>query len=78
MDHVNIYELNMEERQGNNIGELPSSLIEALEELENDNLIKNALGEEIYTAFIRAKMEEWKNYSTYVTDWEVKNYLESE
>ena len=77
MDHVNIYELNLEERQGNNIGELPSSLIEALEELENDNLIKNALGEEIYTAFIRARMEEWKNYSTYVTDWEVKNYLES-
>lgn len=77
MDHVNIYELNLEERQGNNIGELPSSLIEALEELENDNLIKNALGEEIYTAFMRAKMEEWKNYSTYVTDWEVKNYLES-
>jgi len=77
MDHVNIYELNLEERQGNNIGELPSSLIEAMKELENDDVIKNALGEEIYTAFMRAKMEEWKNYSTYVTDWEVKNYLES-
>jgi len=77
MDHVNIYELNLEERQGNNIGELPSSLIEAMKELENDDVIKNALGEEIYTAFMRAKMEEWKNYSTNVTDWEVKNYLES-
>ena len=77
MDHVNIYELNLEERQGNNIGELPSSLIEAMKELENDDVIKNALGEEIYTAFMRARMEEWKNYSAYVTDWEVKNYLES-
>jgi len=45
--------------------------------LDHDEVLKNALGDEIYTAFRRAKLEEWDEYRIHVTDWEVENYLES-
>jgi glutamine synthetase len=51
--------------------------LEALEALDNDTVLKNALGEEIYTAFRRAKLEEWDDFRIHVTDWEVEKYLES-
>ena len=59
--------------QSKGITELPSSLLEALEALDNDTVLKNALGEEIYTAFRRAKLEEWDDFRIHVTDWKLKN-----
>ena len=56
--------------------ELPGSLAEALEDLDKDQVIKDALGEIIYSAFTRAKWAEWEEYITRVTDWEVERYLE--
>lgn len=77
MNNVNIYELSLEDRKNNGIQELPGSLAEALEELDKDEVLKNALGDEIYGAFRRAKLEEWEDYRIHVTDWEVQNFLES-
>lgn len=77
MNNVNIYNLSEEERKAKAIDALPSSLDEALDELHADDVIKNALGEEIYTAFRRAKLEEWEDFRIHVTDWEVGQYLES-
>ena len=77
LNNVNIYKLSEEERKAENIEELPSSLSEALSELDNDDVLKNALGTEIYTAFRRAKLEECEDYRIHVTDWEVEKYLES-
>ena len=77
LNNVNIYELSFEERKAKDIRELPGSLLEALNELDHDEVLKNALGDEIYTAFRRAKLEEWDEYRIHVTDWEVENYLES-
>jgi glutamine synthetase len=51
--------------------------MEALENLDKDTVLKDALGEEIYTAFRRAKLEEWEDFRINVTDWEVEKYLES-
>jgi len=76
LNHVNIYELTAEERREMGIRELPGSLYEALQELENDEVVKSALGSEMYEAFMRAKMEEWEDYRIKVTDWEVERYLE--
>jgi glutamine synthetase len=73
---VNVYELNMEERRVLGVNELPGSLGEALQELESDAVIKDALGAVIYEAFTRAKLEEIEEYHTKVTDWEVERYLE--
>ncbi|MFZ2097689.1 MAG: type I glutamate--ammonia ligase [Anaerolineales bacterium] len=73
---VNVYELNMEERKVLGVNELPGSLGEALQELESDAVIKDALGAVIYEAFTRAKLEEIEEYHIKVTDWEVERYLE--
>ena len=53
---------------------LPSNLKEALNELQKDLVIKEALGD-IYESYKKAKTLEWEEYSAMVHDWEVKKYI---
>ena len=76
-NNVNVYELTREERKDMQIVELPASLREALFELEGDTVLKNALGREIFEAFMRAKWAEWDDYRLNVMDWELSRYLET-
>ena len=54
---------------------LPGSLREALDELEKDAVVQEALGPHIYERFMDAKMQEWDEYSSQVTRWELERYL---
>ena len=54
---------------------LPLSLGEALDELEKDQVIRTALGPQIYETFILAKRLEWDDYRLEVTPWELEKYL---
>ena len=74
---MNIFELTVEERAEKGIEEMPGSLKEALGALENDSIVKNALGESIYDSFKRAKEWEWEENRIRVMDWEVERYLET-
>ena len=76
LNNVNLYQLTKDERTKMGVGELPGSLAEALTELENDEVLKNALGATIFDAFTRAKWEEWDEFRLHVTDFEVERYLE--
>jgi glutamine synthetase len=76
LNNVNLYHLDAEERRKMGVGELPGSLAEALVELDRDEVLKAALGETIYAAFVRAKWAEWDEFRIHVTDWEVERYLE--
>ncbi len=58
------------------IRELPGTLGEALEELERDEVIREALGDHIFSRFVEAKRTEWDEYRMQVSDWEVERYLE--
>ena len=58
------------------IKELPGTLGDALEELENDQVICDALGDHVLSHFLEAKRAEWDQYRTQVSDWEVERYLE--
>jgi len=77
VNNLNIYEMEKHELQERGIRQLPGSLEEALRELEGNSVIKDILGVEAYTAFTRAKQEEWDEYRTRVMDWEVEYYLET-
>ena len=44
--------------------------------LTEDEVVKVALGEHIYTSFLEAKRIEWASYATFVSQWEVDNYLD--
>ena len=72
----NLFILSSEERIRRGIESLPGNLMEALTELSRDELVKNTLGEHIYTSFMRAKVMEWDSYRQQVTPWELERYLE--
>jgi len=71
----NIWEMSHREKRRLRIDDLPHDLNEALDELEKDDVIIAALGSHIATNFIEAKRQEWRDYITQVTRWEVDNYL---
>ncbi len=77
LNEINVYHLTREERQEKDIDELPGSLAEALQMLDRDSVLKDALGPVIYESFKRAKWSEVEEYRTRVTDWEVSRYLET-
>jgi len=54
---------------------LPTSLGEALEELQRDELIAAALGPHIFERFLEAKTQEWDEYRMHVSQWELQRYL---
>ena len=54
---------------------LPGSLNQALNALEEDKVIQDALGTHTYDNFISAKRQEWEEYRLVVTDWELDKYL---
>jgi glutamine synthetase len=54
---------------------LPGSLAEAVNELEKDEVMKEALGTHIFERFISAKRSEWEDYRLEVTPWELDKYL---
>ena len=71
----NLYEVSEAELKAEGIGFLPTNLSEALDELEQDEVIKAALGREYAEYYIQVKRDEWKSYHDSVSHWEVENYL---
>ncbi|MFZ5626616.1 MAG: type I glutamate--ammonia ligase [Bacillota bacterium] len=71
----NIYDMTEEERIAEGIASLPGSLQEALEEMKKSELVREALGEHIFSKYVEAKTAEWDDYRTKVTQWELDNYL---
>lgn len=71
----NLYEMPEQELAQRNIGFLPSSLAEALEAFDADELLKETLGREFSTNYLRAKREEWRQYNQSVSAWEIDQYL---
>ena len=62
---------------GKGIRELPGTLGAALDELEADEVIREALGAHVYSHFVAAKRQEWDEYRTQVSDWEIERYLDA-
>jgi glutamine synthetase len=71
----NVFEITPEERRKRGIGTLPGSLAEAIQLAEGSEIVRKALGEHVFHAFIQNKKMEWDNYRAQVTDYELKNYL---
>jgi glutamine synthetase len=54
---------------------LPGSLGQALIELQNDEVIAEAIGPHVLERFVEAKIQEWEEYRTFVSKWELDKYL---
>ena len=71
----NIYEMTPGERRAAGIENMPADLKEAVDCLVADEFLCSVLGEHITTTYVEAKMKEWENYTTRVSQWEIDEYL---
>jgi glutamine synthetase len=55
---------------------LPATLGEALEELNWDPVVREALGQPIFERFLAAKEQEWTSFGRHISSWELDKYLE--
>lgn len=72
---TNIFEMNELQRKEAGIDSLPGSLKDAVDELSHSELAKEVLGAHIFDKYIEAKNNEWDNYRTKISQWEVDEYL---
>jgi len=71
----NVYEMSEDERARRGIIVLPASLLEAIQITEKSELVRKALGDHVFNAFIQNKKIEWNQYRSQVTEYELKKYL---
>jgi glutamine synthetase len=62
-------------RRERGITELPGSLAEAIVTMENSELVRETLGDELFEFFLRNKRAEWAAYRRQVTPFEIDRYL---
>lgn len=55
---------------------LPSTLLDALRLLEKNKQLRAELGGEVIDAYIKLKMQEWREYTTHLSEWERQNTLD--
>jgi glutamine synthetase len=71
----NIYEMSEEERRAAGIESLPEDLYDAIRAAEKSEVLREALGEHVTDYLLRNKREEWDEYKSYVTPFELDRYL---
>ena len=69
----NIYEAIAE---GKDVQRIPTTLGEALDALEADEVVKAALPGDMYRVFTHYKRDEWIRFISTVSDWDLKEYLD--
>ncbi len=70
----NVYEFGFNKLEKSQIGLLPESLGKAIESLEKDKLLTNLLGP-AKKRYVEIKREEWHQFLSQVTQWEIKRFL---
>jgi glutamine synthetase len=75
-NNTNLYEWSSEQLKEAGIKVLPQNLNEALDALEDDRVLTEAIGADLAQEFLRLKRMEWVEYQRHVSSWEVERYLE--
>ncbi|MFP4071246.1 MAG: glutamine synthetase family protein [Desulfovibrionales bacterium] len=70
-----IFEMTPARMKELDIDSLPGSLYEAVDLLSRSEMVKEALGEHIFTKFIENKIIEWDQFRTHVSQYEIDKYL---
>lgn len=72
----NIFSMSGREKKRLKISTLPDSLCAALDCMEKDEVIKDALGEHVFNHFLLNKRREWEQYIQVIHPWEIDRYLD--
>ena len=70
-----VYHMSEADRTAAGIKSLPGSLKDALQLAEMSPLVREALGDHVFEAFIVNKRKEWDDYRMNVSQWELERYL---
>ncbi|KAB1194790.1 type I glutamate--ammonia ligase [Haloferax sp. MBLA0076] len=73
----NIYDFDEAKREEYGIETLPKDLGAAVDALEEDEVIQEALGDHVFEKFVEAKRSEFQDYLVSVSEWELDRYLET-
>ena len=71
----NIFHMSPEERDKLGIESLPNSLEEAIRVAENSDLLKETLGDHVFTNLLANKRVEWEAYRIHVGEFEIDKYM---
>ncbi len=71
----NVFKMSEEERSHRQIAPLPSTLLQALEKMEQDAFMQEVLGADVCHLYAQARKKEWQAYAGQVTPWEIGQYL---
>lgn len=71
----NIFAMDEETIVKRGIKHLPMTLNEAIQELKADELMKETLGEHVFSQYVAGKQAEWDLYHSHVSQWESDTYL---
>jgi glutamine synthetase len=72
----NIFKMSSREKARMKIVQLPSNLSEALQHLEKDEVMREALGAHVFEHFLFNKRREWEEYIKVIHQWEIDRYLD--
>ena len=65
-----------EGRPGRGFRRLPNYLLDAVRAFDRNAVLKDALGAEFSSAYVKLKMQEWDAYSRHLSDWERETSLD--
>jgi glutamine synthetase len=71
----NLYVVPETELKSDGIELLPTSLTEALDHFERDEVLREAVGHDFSEMYLRAKRDEWTAYHRTISQWELDNYI---
>jgi glutamine synthetase len=69
------YKMTEDELAALGVHRLPRTLGEAVTAFEESEFLRTVLGSEVHAHYARLKREEWQEYNTVVSEWEVARYL---
>jgi glutamine synthetase len=71
----NLHDVSPEALAARGIETLPANLHDAVELMAGSELVREAVGEHVFEFFIRNKRQEWADYKTQVSQFELDRYL---
>jgi glutamine synthetase len=62
--------------EATDVPRIPSTLVEAIEELRNSSVASEEFGPEVHFHLLNTAMQEWEACNRHVSDWELARYFE--
>ncbi|MDK1017805.1 MAG: glutamine synthetase family protein [Actinomycetota bacterium] len=70
-----VLKMSTEERREAGIRHIPHSLIDAITLMEESDLVRDALGDHVFSWFLKNKRREWARYEQHVSAYELREFL---